>query len=101
MRNDSLMKLDFAGLSRSSPGGDVKTALAAAANATGIDFAYLAAGASLESSLDPNAKAKTSSAAGLFQFIESTWSGMVGQAARTAATGSRSQPGSIFSLIRR
>ncbi len=77
MRNDSLMKLDFAGLSRSSPGGDVKTALAAAANATGIDFAYLAAGASLESSLDPNAKAKTSSAAGLFQFIESTWSGMV------------------------
>ena len=60
MRNDSLMKLDFAGLSRSSPGGDVKTALAAAANATGIDFAYLAAGAALESSLDPNAKAKTS-----------------------------------------
>ena len=43
----------------------------------GVDFAYLVAEASVESSLNPNAKAKTSSAAGLFQFIESTWEGMV------------------------
>jgi len=56
---------------------DVSGALKAASQATGVDFAYLTANASLESSLNPNAKAKTSSAAGLFQFIESTWSDMV------------------------
>lgn len=56
---------------------DVGRALRAASAATGVDFAYLAANASLESSLDPSARAKTSSAAGLFQFIESTWAGMV------------------------
>lgn len=56
---------------------DVRQALAQASRATGVDFAYLVAEASVESSLDPNAKAKTSSAAGLFQFIESTWEGMV------------------------
>ncbi|MEQ9122837.1 MAG: transglycosylase SLT domain-containing protein, partial [Alphaproteobacteria bacterium] len=56
---------------------DVRGALQAASKATGVDFAYLAANASLESSLDPAAKAKTSSAAGLFQFIDSTWEDMV------------------------
>lgn len=56
---------------------DVSGALKAASRATGVDFAYLTANASLESSMNPNAKAKTSSAAGLFQFIESTWSDMV------------------------
>lgn len=56
---------------------EVRQALAQASRATGVDFAYLVAEASVESSLNPNAKAKTSSAAGLFQFIESTWEGMV------------------------
>jgi hypothetical protein len=56
---------------------DVRQALAQASRATGVDFAYLVAEASVETSLNPNAKAKTSSAAGLFQFIESTWEGMV------------------------
>lgn len=56
---------------------DIRQALTAASRATGVDFAYLVAEASVESSLDPNAKAKTSSAAGLFQFIESTWEGMI------------------------
>ncbi len=65
------------GLSRSVATGDVRTALAEASRATGVDFAYLAAKASIESGLDPQAKAPTSSAAGLFQFIESTWSEMV------------------------
>ena len=51
---------------------DVRQALAQASRATGVDFAYLVAEASVETSLNPNAKAKTSSAAGLFQFIEST-----------------------------
>lgn len=56
---------------------DVRQAIHAASEATGVDFAYLAAEASLESGLDPAAKARTSSAAGLYQFIESTWAGMV------------------------
>ncbi|MDJ0933671.1 lytic transglycosylase domain-containing protein [Breoghania sp.] len=40
---------------------------------TGTDFEYLVKMASRESSFDTDAKASTSSATGLFQFIESTW----------------------------
>ncbi|WP_127143192.1 transglycosylase SLT domain-containing protein [Pelagibacterium montanilacus] len=39
----------------------------------GVDFDYLVQTAIRESSLNPKAKAATSSATGLFQFIESTW----------------------------
>ncbi|MCS6986829.1 MAG: lytic transglycosylase domain-containing protein [Sphingomonadaceae bacterium] len=53
--------------------GRVGAAIAAAAARTGIDFATLFATARLESGLDPDAKAATSSATGLFQFIDSTW----------------------------
>ncbi len=38
-----------------------------------VDFDYLVQTAMRESSLNPQAKAKTSSATGLFQFIEATW----------------------------
>ncbi len=38
-----------------------------------VDFDYLLQTAIRESSLNPHAKAKTSSATGLFQFLESTW----------------------------
>ncbi len=48
-----------------------------AAAATGVDFSYLMKAAQRESSLNPNAHAKTSSAAGLFQFIDQTWLGML------------------------
>lgn len=44
---------------------------------TGVDFAFLMNKASTESSFNPTAKAKTSSATGLFQFIESTWLNMI------------------------
>jgi len=44
-----------------------------AAQVTGVDPAYLMALADKESSLLPDNKARTSSAEGLFQFIESTW----------------------------
>lgn len=53
--------------------GAIKTASAK----TGVDFAYLMEKASAESSFNPTVKAKTSSATGLFQFIDSTWMGMV------------------------
>src|SRR3954466_962899 len=44
-----------------------------AAQVPGVDPAYLMALADKESSLLPDSKARTSSAEGLFQFIESTW----------------------------
>ncbi len=52
---------------------DVRTAIARASEATGIDFAYLLGQAKLESSLNPKARAGTSSAAGLYQFTQGTW----------------------------
>lgn len=44
---------------------------------TGVDFSFLMEKAAAESSFNPTAKAKTSSATGLYQFIESTWLNMV------------------------
>ena len=44
-----------------------------AAQVTGVDPAYLMALADKESSLLPDNKARTSSAVGLFQFVEGTW----------------------------
>lgn len=48
-----------------------------AADATGISFDYLIKTAKRESNLNPEAKAASSSATGLFQFIEQTWLGLV------------------------
>lgn len=53
--------------------GQVMSALETAAERTGADFGYLLKTATRESSLNPAAKAATSSATGLFQFIEQTW----------------------------
>ena len=47
--------------------------LTAAGDRNGVDFDYLLQTAMRESSLNPEAKAQTSSAVGLFQFLESTW----------------------------
>jgi hypothetical protein len=54
-------------------GATVLSALQTASRTTGIDFGYLAATAKRESAFDPEAKAPTSSATGLFQFIDQTW----------------------------
>lgn len=51
----------------------VTTAIRSASRTTGTTFDYLLKTAMRESSLDPRAAAKTSSARGLFQFVESTW----------------------------
>jgi soluble lytic murein transglycosylase-like protein len=56
---------------------DVRGAIARAAAATGTDFSYLMAQARIESGLNPNARAATSSAAGLYQFTGSTWLSML------------------------
>lgn len=54
-------------------GSQVVNAVKMAAKKTGVDFSFLMEKAATESSFNPNAKAKTSSATGLFQFIEQTW----------------------------
>ena len=51
----------------------VALALSLASNSTGTDYHYLLSTARSESSFQTEAKAPTSSAQGLFQFIEETW----------------------------
>ena len=46
-----------------------------ASEATGVDFGFLMRTASRESGFNPSAHAQSSSAAGLFQFVEQTWLG--------------------------
>jgi len=55
----------------------VQTAIQLAASRTGVDFGYLMGQAKIESGFDANARARTSSAAGLYQFIESSWLSVV------------------------
>src|SRR5271169_4471552 len=59
--------------SNSTAGSAVIGAIRQAAQATGTSFQYLLATAQVESGLNPQAGASTSSAPGLFQFIEQTW----------------------------
>ncbi len=54
-------------------GSPVRQAIAYASRATGMDFQFLLSTAVRESSLNPKAEAKTSSATGLFQFLDATW----------------------------
>jgi hypothetical protein len=55
-------------------------AIKQAANTTGTSFEYLLATAKMESNFNPTAGASTSSAHGLYQFIEQTWLGTVKEA---------------------
>ncbi|HEY1125003.1 MAG TPA: transglycosylase SLT domain-containing protein [Sphingobium sp.] len=57
---------------RSAP-GRVTNAIANASRRTGVDFNYLLSQARVESSLNPTARAATSSATGLYQFIDQSW----------------------------
>lgn len=52
---------------------NARASIARASAATGVDFDYLLAQAKIESNLDSAARARTSSASGLYQFISSTW----------------------------
>jgi hypothetical protein len=61
---------------RSQLAGTIRQASAA----TGVSFGYLVAAAKIESNLNPQAAAPTSSARGLYQFIEQTWLGTVKEA---------------------
>lgn len=52
-------------------------AIQAASKKSGVDFSYLVQQAKAESNFNTDIKAKTSSATGLYQFIDSTWMQMV------------------------
>src|SRR5271163_1024853 len=58
----------------------VTGAIKQAANATGTSFEYLLTTAKMESDFNPTAGASTSSAHGLYQFIDQTWLGTVKEA---------------------
>ena len=64
----------------STAGSAVTGAIRQAAQVTGTSFQYLLATAQVESGLNPQAGASTSSARGLFQFVEQTWLGTMKQA---------------------
>lgn len=53
--------------------GIVEAAIERASKATGVDFGFLMKTAGRESGMNPRARASTSSAAGLFQFVDQTW----------------------------
>src|SRR6202000_3392434 len=55
----------------------VAGAIKQAAASSGMSFQYLLTTAKMESDFNPNAGASTSSAHGLFQFIDQTWLGTV------------------------
>lgn len=55
----------------------VLNAIQDASHASGVDFSYLVQQAAAESNFDTDIKAKTSSATGLYQFIDSTWLSMI------------------------
>lgn len=54
-----------------------RSAIADAARKTGVDFHYLLGQAQVESGLRADARAATSSATGLYQFIEQSWLGVL------------------------
>ncbi|SFJ86181.1 lytic transglycosylase domain-containing protein [Bradyrhizobium sp. cf659] len=58
----------------------VAGAIKQASNITGVSFQYMLTTAKMESDFDPTAGATTSSAHGLYQFIDQTWLGTVKEA---------------------
>lgn len=67
----------MAELATPQAGRQVAMAIAEASARTGVDFSYMLAKAGVESGFDADAGASTSSAKGLYQFIDSTWLSMV------------------------
>lgn len=72
----NIQNKDLAALTTRAPDHVIK-AIHKACASKGVNFAYMLQQASAESSFNPTAKARSSSASGLYQFIESTWLQMV------------------------
>jgi hypothetical protein len=77
--------------SSNSAGSAVAGAIQQASQATGTSFKYLLATAQVESGLNASAGAATSSARGLFQFIETTWLATMKQAGTALGLGRYSE----------
>jgi Transglycosylase SLT domain len=73
--------------SNPTAGATVTGAIRQAAQATGTSFQYLLATAQVESGLNPRAGAATSSARGLFQFIDQTWLATIKQSGAALGYG--------------
>jgi hypothetical protein len=65
--------MDINGIFNRPAAPSVPDAIQGAADATGASFEYMLAAAQAESGLNPHAASTTSSARGLYQFIDQTW----------------------------
>ena len=80
----------------------IATSIKQASSTTGASFEYLLATAKMESNFNPKAAASTSSARGLYQFIDQTWLGTVKEAGARLGYGkyadaiSRSSSGAYY-----
>ncbi|MCP3445207.1 lytic transglycosylase domain-containing protein [Bradyrhizobium sp. CCGUVB14] len=68
----------------------VAGAIKQGSNQTGVSFEYMLTTAKMESDFDPSASATTSSAHGLYQFIDQTWLGTVKEAGTQLGYGNYS-----------
>lgn len=86
MSVDNLSAVQTAGLdpSRARVAGAIKQA----SNISGVSFQYMLTTAKMESDFNPTAAATTSSAQGLYQFIDQTWLGTVKEAGAQLGYGS-------------
>lgn len=75
---------------------EIADAIRDASYRTGIRYEYLLAKAQIESGLDPNAKARQSTATGLFQFIDATWITLAARHANTGYSGPQSSRAQIL-----
>ena len=93
--------------SSNSASAAVTGAIQHTSQATGASFNYLVATAQVESGLNPQAGASTSSARGLFQCIGTTWLATIKQAGAALGLGrdadaiTQSASGKITGLARR
>src|SRR5262245_28980208 len=71
------MTTEISNTPRTASSSVVLAAIETASRKTGSDFDYLLATARRESNLDNTAKSKSSSASGLFQFIDQTWLSLI------------------------
>jgi hypothetical protein len=93
----------LAGQARIDPSRlQIATSIKQASSTTGASFEYLLATAKMESNFNPKAAATTSSARGLYQFIDQTWLGTVKEAGSQLGYGkyadaiSKSPSGSYY-----
>lgn len=74
--SNTIQNNSLAAYGKSAP-QNILRAIHSASQQSGVDFSYLVNQAKAESNFNTDIKAKTSSATGLYQFIDSTWLQMV------------------------